>query len=193
LNDLLSLADRLGLSKRCQSLGQEFVAFLHDPSPTGEAVRLEDLRITKNDLTLIPTDLIEATLKHMHLTDPYHTEAEWLSRIAAEADGPVGGDSPPVLWFFVDSDWNVYPNLISMERWWRLGNIIKDSPHLIFHRYLHDESAGQRALYQESKRSIAARYGNPKSDKVFMDKTDLLELYLERHLLRTEEKPPNDT
>ncbi len=184
LAELLLLVERLRLPQRCESLGQDFVAFMHDPSPIGEAMNLESIRITRDDLPLIPSELIRATMKHMKLTDPYQTEREWLSQIAAEADSTVGVELPPVVWFFVDSEWNVYPNLMTMEPWWRLGNILDDPPALIVERYAQDRTPGQRALLGESRKSLAAGHGNPKSEAIFMDKNDLLELYLEKHLQR---------
>jgi hypothetical protein len=182
LGALLSLADELDLAKLSAALGREFVVFMHDAAPMGEALEIEELRLRKRDLESIPQELIASTARHMRLTDSYHTEAEWIARIREADEGPVGIHPPPVLWLQVDSRWDVYSNVWSLEPWWRLGNMAVDAPEAIVGRYLSDAPAGCQALLRESVRSLAANYGDPAGDRIFMSKDDLVGLYLERHL-----------
>ncbi len=182
LSALLSLIDASRLRQKAEALGGEFVVFMHDPSPIGEAESIEDLRLEKDDLKLIPEDLMDSTARHMGLTDPYHTEAEWLQEIRSETDGPVGSDPPRFLWFAVRQNWEVYPSHTSLAPWWRLGSLRSDTPHDLVRRYLKDETTGQRELSAGSRRELARGRGDPHGLRIFMSKQDLLELYLERHL-----------
>ena len=78
--------------------------------------------------------------------------------------------------------WDVYSNLMTMEPYWKLGNVVRDSPSEIVRRYLDDETPGQRALREESGRSLSAVYGDPLSTRVYMSKDDLVDSYLGRYL-----------
>jgi len=44
------MAETLELRARARSIGEDFVIFMHDPSPIGQAELLEDLRISQDDL-----------------------------------------------------------------------------------------------------------------------------------------------
>ena len=157
--------------------------FIHDTSPIGEARRIEPLRVDQEDLKLVPQALIDATVDHMKLTPPiFRTEADWISGLRDGPERPLGVHAPPLLWLLVAADWSVYPNLMTTEPWWRLGSLVEDRPEEIIARYLEDHTPGQRALQEESGRSLADRYGDSAGERIYMSGNDLVELYLERHL-----------
>jgi MoaA/NifB/PqqE/SkfB family radical SAM enzyme len=183
LPKLLSLARTLRLAERCDLLSRKFVIFVHDPSPVGEALHIEDLRVDQNDLGRIPKELLDSTVDHMRLVEPlFGTEAEWVADFRTSDEQPIGIHAPEVLWLLVTADWEVYPNLTTLGPSWRLGSITRDSPYDILCRYLDDSTPGQRALREESAKSLSSRYGDPLGARVYMSKDDLVDLYLERHL-----------
>lgn len=183
LPDLLSLVRSLRLRERCESLGRRFVMFIHDTSPIGEAVRIENLRVDQSDLKQIPKELIDSTVDHMGLSGPiFRTEAELVADLRSSDDRPIGIHPPKAVWLLVTPDWDVYSNLMTMEPYWKLGNVVRDSPSEIVRRYLDDETPGQRALREESGRSLSNAYGDPLSVRVYMSKDDLVDSYLERYL-----------
>jgi hypothetical protein len=180
---LLSLARTLRLSERCELLSRRFIMFIHDTSPVGEALHIENLRVDQNDLSRIPKELLDSTIDHMRLVEPlFRTEADWVADLRTSDEQPIGIHPPEVLWLLVTADWEVFPNLTTTGPFWRLGSITRDSPHAIIRRYLDDNTPGQRALREESAKSLSARYGDPMGARVYMSRDDLVDLYLERHL-----------
>jgi len=182
LQDLLELANDLRLADRCDRIGNSFVMFMHDPTPVGEARSLEKLRPVSASLCMVPESLQDATRKHMGMSQLYATEAEWISKIQAEDDRPVAADVGPASWLYVDQDGNVYPNHVSLEPWWRVGNLRMDAPGASLQRYLTDGTPALRAQGALGRRELCRLFGNPGGDKVYMSSADLLALYLERHL-----------
>lgn len=181
LDEILKLIDKLDLRKRVEELGGEFELFMHDPGPTGEGVRLEPLRITASDLKYIPEELVESTKKHFNKEELYYTESNLLEEIQSEDDRTIGVTYSPELWFFVKSNWDVFANVGSLEPWWRLGNLKRDTLESIFSTFLENQTMGLDTVSTKSTKEIAHLYGNKGSDYIYMSKKDLIDLYVERY------------
>ncbi len=181
LDEIMKLIDELDLRKRVEELGGEFELFMHDPGPTGEGMNLEPLRITTSDLKHIPEELVESTRKHFNQEELYHTERDLLEEIQSEDDREIGITYSPVLWFFVKSNWDVFPNVGSLEPWWRMGNLKRDTLESIFSAFLTNQTIGLNTVSTKSTKEIAHLYGNRGSDRVYMSKKDLIDLYVERY------------
>ena len=180
LPDLLDLVDFLHLRERSTAMGGRFELFLNDATPIGEARRLEGLRVDGEDVASIPGELIRSTEDYTGKPFRWATEAEWISEVLSKPDRPVGLDYPKDLWFNVDSLWDVYPNVGSLEPWWRLGNLRRDSPASLFGRFLHDGAPALRGARDLSMHEAARRYGDPRGGRMFGSETDLQQLWLER-------------
>ncbi len=181
LDQILKLIDKLDLRKGVAELGGEFELFMHDPGPTGEGIHLEPLRITVNDLKYIPEELVESTKKHFSQEELYYTESDLLEEIDSEDDRTIGITYSPVLWFFVKSSWDVFANVGSLEPWWRLGNLKLDTLTRIFSTFLENQTMGLNTVSTKSIKEIALLYGDRRSNRIYMSKKDLMDLYLERY------------
>lgn len=181
LDDILNLVDKLELKKRVKELGSDFELFMHDPTPTGEAMKLEYLRLMDKDIKNIPSIIIESTEKHFGKKIDYHTEKYWVERILNERDKAIDFSFPDKLWFYVNSNWDVYSNLSSLNPWWRLGNLKKDSLHDIFSAFYEGKILGLKVLKNVSKKELVQRYGDIKSNKIYMSESDLIGLYIEKY------------
>ena len=180
LDELLRLVDTMELHARASVLGDEFVVFMHDPTPTGAARHLERVRITSSDVATIPHPLRESTERHFGAPVSYATEAEWIRSIARDAETRYAPRTPGELWFFVTADWSVYPNYESLEPWWLLGNLRSDGFVRAVRTYLTGDIPAFRAADQLTETDLSLRYGNPTSDLVYMSRADLTALWFER-------------
>jgi len=185
LGDLLNLIDQLNLRKRVKELGSDFEFFMHDPSPTGEGRKIEYLRPTIDEIKNIPKEIVEATKRHFKRDKLYYTEMEWLDTLdKKEEKYPIGFSYPNELWFFVDSNWDVYSNIGTLEPWWRLGNLKETPLNEIFSNFRENKILGLKVIYSIDPKQLAKLYGNLKSSLVYMSKSDLLSLYIEKYCER---------
>jgi hypothetical protein len=182
LDDLLGLIRRIRLPERVGELGGQFQLFIHPPGPDHEARKIEGLRPTLNQIVDLPASILESTRKHFAREDLWHTEAHLHAEILA------GGDTrddqnifPEVLWFFICSKWDVFANIGTLEPWWCLGNLKQDSVASIIARFENEENLGLQTLFHRSPQELALRYGNPRGQKVYSIKEDLLSLYRGEH------------
>jgi hypothetical protein len=88
---------------------------------------------------------------------------------------------PDVLWFFVGSNWDVFPDVGTLEPWYNLGNLQRSSFESIIRRFEEDSVLGLHVQFHASPVTLAERYGDPKGQKVYSSKEDLLSLYRGRH------------
>ncbi len=183
LPDLLRLVDRLHLRERVSALGGEFQLFMHCPGPDGEGRRIEHLRPTIDQVQSLPAEVIESSRKHLGWDTLWYTEADLIRQIPGQrAWAP---EPPPMLWFLVLNNWDVYPNVGTLEPWWKLGNLKQDAVEVILCRFEHDEAAGLQGLFHYPAGRLAQEYGDTAGQKVYSDQGDLLSLYLARHCQRT--------
>lgn len=183
LDSLLKLVDRLRLRDRVSALGEEFDLFMHDTGPSGEARKIEHLRLTSEDIQNIQQEINGYTVRHYGEPVSYHTENYWLDSINEEEEKPIGFSYPEELWFYVKADWDVYSNVdsASLEPWRILGNLKADNFHDIFTAFRENRNVAFEILERMSVKELARRMGKQGSDKVYMSKSDLIELYVEEY------------
>ena len=178
LNEFLSLVDQYRLQERVHEVGGEFQIFIHPPGPEHEARKIEYLRPTAEQVADLPEAILKPTRKHLGRDLLWHTEeslyAEILNGNGMERSGEL---LPEVLWFFVCGNWDVFTNVGTLEPWWRLGNLRKDSVESIVSKFENDGVVGLRAMFHESAIALAKRCGNPAGQRIYSTKGDLLSLY----------------
>jgi len=182
LPDLLRLIDRLRLRERVAALGGEFQLFMHTPGPDGEGRRIEHLRPTMDQVRSLPTVVIESSRKHFGRDTLWHTEADLVSQILGQRSWAP--EPPSILCFYVLNNWDVYPNVGTLEPWWRLGNLKQDPVEAIVGRFERDETPGLQTLFHHSADRLAREYGDPAGQRIYSDQGDVLSLYLARHCER---------
>ena len=74
---------------------------------------------------------------------------------------------PDRLWLLIMANWDVFTNIGTLEPWWKLGNLKKDSMQTIFDNFESDRIPALRANYSVTIRKLAQRYGDPNSQLVF--------------------------
>lgn len=133
------------LEKRCREFGGEFAFFLHQGSCDGENEKLYDLRITPDDMAKIPPLLEKYTLKHFGKG----SMAEVLGRAEQELYEELLSDRSKTSYvsrrpvFYIDKDYNVYPNITAPSAYWRLGNIKTHSAKEVLENYIVSKSPAQ--------------------------------------------------
>ena len=182
LADLLRLIDRLRLRERVAALGGEFQLFMHTPGPDGEGRRIEHLRPTVDQVQSLPAEVIESSRKHFGRDTLWHTEADLVSQILSQRSWAP--EAPPILCFFVLDNWDVHPNVGTLEPWWRLGNLKQEPVKMIVGRFERDETLGLQTLYHYPAGKLAQEYGDPAGQKIYSGLEDILMLYLARHCER---------
>ncbi len=183
LIEKLMLENRL--SERCIDFGGEFACFVHQGSCDGENAKLYDVRITQDDLKNIPPLLSEYTLKYFHtnnLNDIFgQTEQNLYNKYIKDTSTRSYVEDDPV--FFIDSAYNVYPNITTPAPYWCLGNLKESSPEEIIQNYLNERSVAQTVRRKIPLNEIVKQCGNPNSMRLFGEKdyiTFLLNQYCEQ-------------
>jgi MoaA/NifB/PqqE/SkfB family radical SAM enzyme len=154
---LMEKAEQMELARRVSDLGGSFEMFCHPPGPDGEAWNLEDVRIEKSDLDLIPGELLESTRKHFGGTLEWKPESE----IVHEALGghTIPADVPGRTWFFVNADLEVFSNYGDLTPAWRLGNFREDSLDQILASFEEERPPAMRAAFHVPDAELAERFG----------------------------------
>jgi MoaA/NifB/PqqE/SkfB family radical SAM enzyme len=118
---LMSLARTLKLRERAAEIGGQFDVFANVPSPDGEAFKIEHLRIEPSDFSSMPEDLLESTRNHFGGIG-WETERAITERALSGEEIPAY--EPEAMWFFVNSNLEVFTNFGDLTPGWRLGRIM---------------------------------------------------------------------
>lgn len=178
LEELLALVDQNHIRERVRSLGADFQIFMHLPGPDHEARRIENLRPIADQVTDLPEAILAHSRVHLGRDVLWHTE----ETLYAEILNCAGSDNsevhlPEIVWFFVCDNWNVFTNVGTLEPWWCLGNLKQDSVKTIIRRFENNDVPGLDVMFHESPIRLVESYGDPKGQKVYSGKEDLLSLY----------------
>ncbi len=177
--DELPLIEKLikdnNYAKRCETFGGNFSCFVHQGSCDGENEKLYNVRITHDDLIKIPTLLTDYTLKYFN-TDNLstvfgQTECELYNELIADTSVNNFVDNKPT--FYVDKNFDVYPNISTPMSFWRLGNLKIDGVNKIMNAYLQNESIAQNVSATIPIDEIVTTVGNSESMRLF-DKDDYI-------------------
>ena len=182
LDALLNLTDRYQLRERVRDLGGAFQIFLYLPGPDHEGRKIENLRPLACEVADLPETILASTRQHLQTKTLWQTEKTWIQEILS-SDKPRNDEIriPETLWFFICSNWDVYSNVGTLEPWWRLGNLKKDSVKSIFSRFENNDIPGLQVLYHDCAHDLATRYGDPEGQKIYSSREDLLSLYRAKH------------
>ena len=116
LGGLLKIVDKLRLRDRVAALGEPFDLFMQHPGPSGEARKIEHLRLTHDDIQMIPGELDEYMIHHDGESVHYHTETYWLDSIINEEEMPIGF-SCPLNYGFTSQPIGMYSQISTPARW----------------------------------------------------------------------------
>jgi len=175
LETFLRLIYDLDLHKRCEAIGQKFEVFIGGVSPEGSGYKLEDERIEKSDLLLIPKGLIDICREGIELLgQPEHMLLDSL----------LCDNTPPNIWenipsISVNADFDVYPNIAEPAEWWRLGNLKTDGIDVILKAYRYETTPGMRMNRKLAVSELARRYGDKSSTKLYR-RDDLVCCFMHR-------------
>jgi len=164
------LIETLNLEKRCSDIGGEFEFFLHQGSCGGENEQFYDDWITPVDVDKIPSKLIDFSLKHWGISnimdilgEPEKELCKQLMNDSSIMDSIVT-DTPV---FFIDKDFNVYPNYETPSSFWRLGNLKTDGAEKILNIYITNGSVAQNIMRTVPIAEMVKKCGNFESMRLF--------------------------
>lgn len=176
------LIKKLELEKRCKSFGGEFSFFLHQGSCDGENENFYDCWVTPKDLEKIPHLLSEYTLRHFgksNMQDVFgKTEKELYAELINDRSTANLVSNSPV--FFIDNDFNVYPNITAPASHWCIGNLKRDGAEKIIENYTENKSRAQSVRLTVPVCDIVRAEGDGASERLF-GRGDYIDLLLNRY------------
>lgn len=184
--DELPLVEELirerNLVQRCAAFGGAFTAFVHTGSCDGENAKHYDIWPTQEDLAKIPPMLAEYTLRHFGVNTLQEVFGEPESLLCERLSDDLSTENlveeNPVL--YVDSRFNVYPNLTAPASYWCLGNLKKSSAGEILDNYRQGRSMAQTVRREVPLGELVRACGDPNSQRLF-DQGDYTMYLLNRY------------
>ena len=174
INDLKTIEETiisLNLIDRCKEIGKEFSLFAHQGSCDGENVKNYNIRITPEDIYLIPNLIIEYTLKHFNksnIMDVFgYTEQVLFDKLVIDKNTINYVTENPV--FYIDNKFNVYPNITNISIYWHLGNLKQDGVRRIMDNYINNKSMAQEISVTKPVCDLVQNNGNNNSIKLFLE------------------------
>ena len=173
LEQFLQLIYKHDLHKRCETIGQKFEVFIGGISPEGNGFEIDNLRVDKDDIALIPDGLINICREGIELLG--QPECTLLESMLQD-------DTPPNLSanvhsVSVNANFDVYPNIAEPTEWWRLGNLRTDGIDTIIKAYRDEATPGMKANREIPIRELARKYGDSNSKKLY-HKDDLISRFM---------------
>ena len=179
----------LDLEDRCKLFGGEFSFFVHQGSCEGENEQFYDVRVTSDELNKIPTSLINYTLKHFEKTriDEVfgRTEQSLIQELIVDNSTKSYVCDSPV--FYIDKDFNVYPNISTPSLFWCLGNLKSDGVNAVLENYIESRSVAQNTRLTVPLCEIIKSQGNPTSERLFT-KDDYITFMLNKYCVNNSGK-----
>ena len=177
-----NLIKHLDLEERCRSFGGAFSFFLHQGSCAGENEQWYDAWVTPDDLEHIPELLKRYTLSYFNqnrIVDVFgKTEQSLFEELAQDHSTASYVSDSPV--FYIDKDFNVYPNITAPAPHWCLGNLIKHGAGIVLENYVENSSAAQQARLTVPICDIVKAQGSRTSQRLFGN-DDYIELLLNKY------------
>ena len=172
----------LDLENRCEAIGQKFCFFLHQGSCDGESEKLYDVWVTPEDLEKIPASLAERSLEHFgarSLQELFgRTEQSLYEELVNDHSTASFVTDEPV--FYIDKDFNVYPNETAPSPAWCLGNLKTDGVEKALENYAESRSLAQHTRLTVPLSEIVRAEGDPSSQRLF-GKSDYIMYLLNRY------------
>ena len=155
---LPALAEELGLSRRCETLGGEFKLFVHAGSCDGENRKLYPIRIRKGH---IPPELVPFFWN----LDAKRTEAE-LFTLFCDEHAPYVPHNEEQIVLYISNEYDLFFNFTHLRPEWRIGNLKNDPIEELVLRLKEEDTPALRAARAVSLGGLVRRYGDPSSDKL---------------------------
>jgi len=165
LEALTGLVSQMSLHQRVADMGAEFDVFCHDPGPTGEAFYLDHMRVGQSDLSLVPKELMESSEKHFGGKIQWETEGALVEKVLSGMAIPL--PEPDELWFFINSELDVFANYEELTSAWRLGNFRSDDLDMIIDAFESDKPPGLWGRHHVADIELAQRFGRRDSKKLY--------------------------
>ena len=169
LQAVVDLIHAMKLEERCAAFEKQFTAFVHQGSCDGENEKLYDIRITPEDLPKIPRELVDYSLQHWDKSslDEIFGQMEQMlvDQLSESKETRSYVSDTPI--FYVDKNFNVYPNITTPALHWLLGNLKTDGAEAVLNRYLGSESPAQKARLTVPLGEMVKKYGDPTSRRLF--------------------------
>lgn len=184
MDGIVTLCREMDIEKRCMGIHQKFELFVHAGSCDGENKDLYHVRVEPDDLLLLPEYIIDKTLDYMkgeniqeifgYEEKKYCNEAlDWEEYSYTVSEEPV---------FYIDGNYDVYPNATTPYTWWKIGNLLKDGCCKILNRYKTKNFFAAEMIEQTSFEELISLYGNKESKKLFTQEDYyyyMINMYLE--------------
>lgn len=156
---LLELIETMGLEKRCRAFGETFRFFVHAGSCDGENRKLYPIRIWKSH--------IPEVLKPYYLDyGQIFTEAECCAKLQGSAAHEVPHSEDRIV-LNISNAFDVYFNFTHMTAGWKIGNLKTDPREEIIRRIAGEDIPALDLARQITLGELAARYGDPASERAF--------------------------
>lgn len=156
---LLELMETMELEKRCRAFGETFRFFVHAGSCDGENRKLYPIRIRKSH--------IPEVLKPYYLDyDQIFTEAECCIKLEGSTAHEVPHNEDRIV-LNVSNTFDVYFNFTHMTEEWKIGNLKTDPREEIIRRITEEDIPALDLARQITLGQLAARYGDPASERAF--------------------------
>lgn len=166
---IAELIEKLDLEKRCADIVQEFAFFLHQGSCEGENEKLYDVWVTPSDIEKIPQKLVDFSLKHWgkeKIKDIFgRTEQDLYAELIT--DNSTERYVSKTVVFYIDKDFNVYPNISNPAPYWCLGSLKIDGVETVIDNYINSKSIAQNARLNIPIYEMVKKCGTKDSQRLF--------------------------
>jgi MoaA/NifB/PqqE/SkfB family radical SAM enzyme len=169
LIEIENIINDMKLEEKCLSIGIPFSAFVHQGSSDGENMKLYDIYITPNEINKISGSLVKYSLKHFNknnIMDIFGLTEQTIYDELVKDNSTVNYTTEEPI-FYVDKDFDVYPNISNCTAYWCLGNLKKDAIEMIVNNYIENKSIAQNISINVSLCDIVKEIGNRKSQRLF--------------------------
>ncbi len=127
-------------------------------------------RIEIEDIPQIPDELFISSEKHFGKPIHLKSEEHFAEKILSDDNGLVYPQSH-WLWFFADQHWDVYPNLMGINTFWKLGNLRIDTWSSILDAYVNNETPALKTYFAITKHDLVRSWLNRVAKKLTWIKT----------------------
>jgi len=167
-DSLMRRVDTTRLRERVAEVGGEFDIFVHTWGTCGEALNIESLRPTIEDMRKIPRELLESSRRHFGREALWHAEGE-LCRQILDREPWFGYAMEPghMPWFIITSGFDVFYNAFGYDPWFCLGNIKREPLAVILARFENNDTPGLRTVYTIAPQELVRKYGRRDSAKAY--------------------------
>jgi len=164
-------------------------AFVHAGSCVGAAMGLYAIRATPEILDRIPETLAGKSLAHWNVKNLREIfgepESELFAKLADSQETASLACKTPT--FFIDGNWDVYPNHSAPSPAWRLGNLKRDGAADVLANYRNETSAAQHARRHVPLGALVRACGDCNSPRLFAA-NDFIDYLLEKYLVKTQRR-----